>query len=1564
MTVNDSLLSWNQTIEPIRLLPTDEDGKQAGLGEVVLVDSPGLEDNNASQHDGVVEAIRDWLFEYYPSPPPRRGIIFVQDISVCPLISPASFQNIQAVIRLATSIQCGDILLVPMKWGKMTQAQSERAEGELIQRPWKRMIDAGVQCRRIELNEETRSAIAIVQHFLQLTDIRRKDSLKALQTRLSVSAQTVTHPYTSKLALLPGCGRNDDVVILVLTHCGGTASMKVSEDLTLCTHTVDSAVIKSHSFTEVEARRIVLVDTPGFEADNLENFEVLNMINAWIRETYASRTAACSIIYLHDIAQDSYSRTAPRVLELFPSVVRNVSLKKGFLVSTKWDRSIKAACISRETELLTRTWTNLIHNGYAVRRLSDDSAIHKDPILQDGRETDIVIPIMGQTKAGKSSFVNQLLGWDRMAVGENLDSCTKHIGAALVDDAPEEYVALRKALKGRRIVLLDTPGFDDTDLGDDEVLLRIVAWLEATYIRKMLVGGVLYLHDITRDGWTGTSRRNLNLFHKLCGNDGLTQVSFLTTKWDDVTQARLDKILRRTTELKDNQWKDMIAGGASVYHVRPSRSNVVGTEEHSGLPLEDVRDPWEIIHSVVVSMNARDVSHRILLIQDELVNKHLFFIESKAGQALRTTLQDLLNRAKEVQKQAASEEDKASLEELQNEIDDLTRRLTKLNPALHKRLRRWFEDVTIERQVPVILVLGMSNSGKSTLINWMLDSAELPRLLDTELKWVAVRDSSLSKTDDMEEVHISYKTSKGAVLDVVLVDTPGFDHSTLSNKDVLKRLAQWLNNRSSEGIGRRGVTAVLYCHDISSNFASPTMRLDLEVLTKLCGPRAMNLVTFVTMKWDQLSRTGLGEAREEEMKRQFWSRVVPSGSCSVKQVRVKGDAQKLLEDIAYRLAEGMGPLSLQMQEELASAGGLWSDTEAGRCLEPSRKQARNNHDRAFNSLAESLRGALRMHWHTTRTENLGKAGGEMGRRKDIDPVLMGGKEGDLIILVVGEVQSGKSTFIKRITGDADVEVATKLKACTKHVRGSVWMQGQPEVLLPRDEHGVRPIIFVDTPGFDRANNKWESLYLIAHWLEEACKRDKRIGGVLYMHDITRSEFTSSSKQNLRIISKLCGVDAMNKVALVTTKWDRISLDEGENRARELKELCREELLQYGASIYHVGAVDKATNQAHNTAEHKEALEILHEVIAKGGKHTLQIQDEMVREGRNLSETSAGREVPRLPKRNASRRRRGIWARKTEDAVLSGGLDTDIVIPVMGPTKAGKSSFLNHLIEGLSLPGFPVGTKLVSCTQAIDSRILREAPSEYAALNRELDGRRIILVDTPGFDDTYIDDQVILSRIADWLRDSYQRRMLVGGVLYLHDISRDGFPESCLKNLKLFAKLCGDSAMHQVTFVTTKWDRLRDTDEGLDRVVELRNDFWREMTDNGANVSHLQPPDVEHWLSRQHKRPWDIIYGIVLSAKARDVCHRILQIQDEVVNRRRFLAETDAGRELRRSLESMLETAKYLRRQDKEGAKGGDSSAEASLKARQDEISALTQQLKKLELPGMQTRAKRWLQLRL
>ena len=79
---------------------------------------------------------------------------------------------------------------------------------------------------------------------------------------------------------------------------------------------------------------------------------------------------------------------------------------------------------------------------------------------------------------------------------------------------------------------------------------------------------------------------------------------------------------------------------------------------------------------------------------------------------------------------------------------------------------------------------------------------------------------------------------------------------------------------------------------------------------------------------------------------------------------------------------------------------------------------------------------------------------------------------------------------------------------------------------------------------------------------------------------------------------------------------------------------------------------------------------------------------------------------------------------------------------------------------------------------------------------------ITLVDTPGFDDTYISDVDVLCKLSRWLEETYIKGFLLSGLLHLHRITDVRMGGSAMRNLRMFRRLCGPDALTKALLVTT------------------------------------------------------------------------------------------------------------------------------------------------------------------
>ncbi|KAF8183959.1 P-loop containing nucleoside triphosphate hydrolase protein [Pholiota molesta] len=264
----------------------------------------------------------------------------------------------------------------------------------------------------------------------------------------------------------------------------------------------------------------------------------------------------------------------------------------------------------------------------------------------DGYPSDIIIPVMGPTGVGKSTFINTLLNSTqaKAKVGDSLKSCTTqplpiviHLGPGRKSSFQNPYGDKNAA----RLILVDTPGFDHTDIDDMEILRRISVWLGNSYEKGMKLGGVIYLHDITQSRMLGTTRRNLDMFQKLVGKDSLKCVVLATTKWS-LVDARIGN--ERQKQLKEQFWKHMVDAGSQIVRIGQDTAS------------------REVVNGILgrIDVTKSDINES-LAIQEEIVNMGKFIPETEAGQTLQYTIKQLI----EAQKRKDDEKARELLERLQ-----------------------------------------------------------------------------------------------------------------------------------------------------------------------------------------------------------------------------------------------------------------------------------------------------------------------------------------------------------------------------------------------------------------------------------------------------------------------------------------------------------------------------------------------------------------------------------------------------------------------------------------------------------------------------------------------------------------------------------------------------------------------------------------------------------------------------------------------------------------------------------------------------------------------------------
>ncbi|KAI9675987.1 MAG: hypothetical protein M1822_008373 [Bathelium mastoideum] len=207
------------------------------------------------------------------------------------------------------------------------------------------------------------------------------------------------------------------------------------------------------------------------------------------------------------------------------------------------------------------------------------------------------------------------------------------------------------------------------------------------------------------------------------------------------------------------------------------------------------------------------------------------------------------------------------------------------------------------------------------------------------------------------------------------------------------------------------------------------------------------------------------------------------------------------------------------------------------------------------------------------------------------------------IAVMGVTGSGKSTFIKTVSGNEDIEIGHALESCTADLVGySFHFRGYN-------------VNLVDTPGFnDTFKSETEVLQLIADWLGGSYKSDTRLSGIIYLHSINNTRMEGSALRNFKMFRQLCGNDPLKNIVLATTFWEIGDEQKSLDREKELS--TREDF--WGDMLAKGSAIKRVKDR-------NSALDIVSGLLGKSPK-ALKIQRELVEEEKHLVDTAAGQVV--------------------------------------------------------------------------------------------------------------------------------------------------------------------------------------------------------------------------------------------------------------------------------------------------------------------------------------------------
>ncbi|KAJ4480280.1 lipoxygenase [Lentinula aciculospora] len=122
---------------------------------------------------------------------------------------------------------------------------------------------------------------------------------------------------------------------------------------------------------------------------------------------------------------------------------------------------------------------------------------------------------------------------------------------------------------------------------------------------------------------------------------------------------------------------------------------------------------------------------------------------------------------------------------------------------------------------------------------------------------------------------------------------------------------------------------------------------------------------------------------------------------------------------------------------------------------------------------------------------------------------------------------------------------------------------------------------------------------------------RKLNGLIYFHRVSDPRFGGQASRNVKMFRNLCGTNAYMNIVVLTTFWDRVSMEEGLMREEQLKSTFFGDIVTGGARF-----------MRHDRSSQLSALQVIAHILMLAPTN-LQIQEEIRIENRILEDTSAG-----------------------------------------------------------------------------------------------------------------------------------------------------------------------------------------------------------------------------------------------------------------------------------------------------------------------------------------------------